>query len=134
MSHFITYALRGLVDQLKEQLHTIRQFQWETTWRNYIYERFGGKNSAADLRQRRLILDLSQHRDNQGWMPVSEIPKLTPRLAREYANKTPKTLSRDINTLLDMNLIQRRDRKIKANQDLILAFLPARATSDTRTV
>lgn len=50
MHRFIAYAIQGLVDQLKEQLEVIRKMQWDTTWKNYVYERFG-KGSPAHLRR-----------------------------------------------------------------------------------
>ena len=125
MIDFISYAVEGLADQLREQLQVIRDLQWDTTWRNYVYERFG-KGSATHLRRRRLVLELSKITKDEGWVRVSEIPNLTPRLAREYAERTSKTLARDLNALLKMNLIQRAPRLVRANKRLILAFLPAR--------
>jgi len=129
MNGFIAYAAQGLVDQLREQLRLIRDFQWETTWRNYVYERFG-RVSPAHQRRRRLVLDLSAYTDNKGWIRLSKIPELSPRLAREYAQKTPKTLTRDINALVQMGLVLRSGKSVKANMELILAFLPARASKD----
>lgn len=125
MIDFIAYAVQGLADQLREQLQVIRDHQGDTTWRNYVYERFG-KGSATHLRRRRLVLELSKITKDEGWVRVSEIPDLTPRLAREYAERTSKTLARDLNALLKMNLIQRAPRLVRANKRLILAFLPAR--------
>ncbi|MBN1868676.1 Fic family protein [Candidatus Sumerlaeota bacterium] len=129
MAGFIAYAAQGLVDQLREQISVIRNHQWETTWQNYVYERFG-KASAAQHRRRRLVLDLSKQTANRGWVTLSDLPELTPRLAREYAKKTQKTLSRDLNDLIQMGLVQRRGSKVRANKGLILAFLPERALAD----
>jgi hypothetical protein len=129
MADFIAYAVQGLVDQLREQLRIIRNLQWDTTWRNYVYELFG-KGSPAQFRRRRLVLALSGVTENKGWVHVTNIPELSPRLVREYANKTPKTLARDLNALSQMNLILREGRQVKANKELILAFLPASANID----
>jgi hypothetical protein len=114
------------VDQLREQLQVIRGLQWETTWRNYVYERFG-RGSPAHLRRRRLVLELSKITENEGWVQASAISELSPRLAREYANRTPKTLSRDLNAVVEMGLVQQEGRRVRANKRMILAFLPARA-------
>ncbi len=129
MSDFITYAAQGLVDQLREQLAVIRNLQWDTAWENYLYQRFG-KGGEADLRRRRLVLDLSKVTDNRGWVQVKDIPMLSPRLARAYAGKTKKTLSRDLNELKRMDLILRQGRKVKANKGVILAFLPSLARNE----
>lgn len=130
LSSFIEYAVQGLVDQLKDQLVYIRHMQWETTWVNYVYERFG-KVSPALHRRRRLVLALSKvNGEEAGWVRTSAITGLTPKLAVEYAGKTKKTLSRDLNELEKMNLIERSGRRVRANKKLILAFLPHRAKSD----
>ena len=126
MEDFIAYAARGLVDQLSDQLRVIRNMQWDTTWKNYVYEKFG-RGSQTHLRRRRLVLDLSDIADDDGWIERAKIPDLSPRLAREYANKTLKTLSRDLNAVEEMQLVETRGRKVRANKRVILAFLPARA-------
>ncbi len=126
---FITYAVQGLVDQLREQLAVIRIMQWETTLRNYVYECFGGKSSPADMRRRRLVLELSKVAEGGGWIKRDEIPDLSARLAREYSSRTTKTLSRDINAVAQMGLIERDGRKIRAGKGMILAFLPPRAAA-----
>jgi len=126
MHEFVAYAIQGLVDQLKEQLGVIRKMQWDTTWKNYVYERFG-KGSPTHLRRRRLVLELSQLTGDGGWVSRSDIPDLSARLAREYSVKTPKTLSRDINAVVKMGLVERSGRKVRARKGMILAFLPARA-------
>ena len=125
MAGFIAYAVQGLVDQLREQLKVIRELQWDTAWRNYVYERFG-EVSPAHLRQRRLVLDLSGMEENDGWVRVTDIPELSARLVHEYGRKSQKTLSRDLNAVEKMGLIEREGRRVRANRRLILAFKPVR--------
>ncbi len=129
LSEFIAYAVQGLVDQLREQLDVIREWQLDSTWRNYVFEQFGGKLSETKTRQRRLVLDLSEHKEDSGWVKKSRIFMLTPKLANKYANKTQKTLTRDLNMLHNMALIEwdKNKRQVRANKKLIRAFLPARA-------
>jgi len=126
MDDFIAYAIQGLVDQLREQLAVIRRMQWDTTWRNYVFERFR-KGSPAHLRQRRLVLELSKVTGDGGWVNRGDIPNLSTRLARAYSSKTTRTLSRDINAVAEMGLVERSGRKVRARKGMILAFLPARA-------
>ena len=54
----------------------------------------------------------------------------TPRLVKAYAGKTPKTVQRDLNTLVEMGLIARDGRKVRARREVILAFLPLRMKPD----
>jgi len=74
------------------------------------------------------VLELSKVTEHHGWVRASDIPQLTPRLARDYAARTIKTLSRDLNTVEEMNLVLRVGQTVRANKHIILAFLPARAS------
>ena len=121
---FIDYAVRGLVDGLREQLETIRKQQWDVFWRDFIYEKFQGQNSTTATRQRYLATDLG---DNTGWVEIGKIATLSMRLAVAYAGKTAKAVQRDVKTLFDMGLIKRDGRKIRARRELILSFLPLRS-------
>ena len=119
---FIIYALQGLVDGLKEQIETIRKEQLAVAWENYVYHQFRGEKSPADARRRELVLQLGA---DGKVVKTSEIMNLSPRLAKEYAGKTVKTLSRDLNALIEMDLIKRHPgRLISARSEIILAFLP----------
>jgi Fic family protein len=116
---FVQYAVRGLVDGLRDQLEKIWTQQWDVVWRNFVHERFQNRNSPADTRQRHLALDLGE-----GWVEIHNITELTPRLARAYAGKTSKTLQRDLNALVEMGLVSRQERMVHAQREVILAFLP----------
>ncbi len=126
MDDFINYAVRGLVDQLNEQMQVIRELHFDTVWRDFVYSRFR-QHSTPRARQRRLVLDLSNVKENNGWVDVASISLLTPRLAEAYARKTRKTLTRDLNFLEEEQLIQRINGRVRANKDIILAFLPRKA-------
>jgi len=124
---FLRYAIRGFVDGLRSQLEFVWDQQWDVVWRNYVHELFQSKNSRSDIRQRHLALDLGAKRD---WIPVTEIGELTPRLAKAYVGKTPKTVQRDLNALVTMGLLAREGRKVRARREIILSFLPLRSKSD----
>ena len=119
---FIEYAVRGFVDGLREQLETIHMQQWDVFWRDFVDEKFRGKNSAAATRQKHLVLDLGAD-----WVEVGKIAELNARLAVAYANKTAKTVQRDVNALFTMGLIQREGNKVRARHELIFSFLPLRS-------
>ena len=120
---FLRYAVQGFVDGLKGQLDYIWNQQWDLAWENYVHDLFRAKSGATNKRQRDLALDLGSVDD---WIEISKIPEFTPRLAKAYAGKTSKTVQRDLNVLASHHLVHRDSRKIKANRELILAFLPLR--------
>jgi hypothetical protein len=121
---FLTYAVQGFVDGLRAQLSLIRVQQWEVAWENYVHEAFRDRGGPSDIRRRHLVLDLSAQPQ---LIPISKLPQMTPRMAAAYANRTPKTVSRDVNDLLRMNLVRKEGGAYRANKELILAFLPPRS-------
>ena len=90
---------------------------------------FQNKNSASESRQRWLALDLG---DTPDAVPVGKIAELTPRLAKAYAAKTPKTLQRDLGALEKLGLIERTPKGVRAKREIILAFLPWRNQAAAR--
>ena len=55
------------------------------------------------------------------------IPDLSPDLARLYADKTGKTLARDMNWLMKRDFMERGEDGYRAKVELMRAFRPARA-------
>lgn len=123
IANFIRYGLQGFVDGLREQIEAIRVQQMAVTWQNFVHEEFEGSETPACLRQRRLVLDLP-------WgvpTPTAAIPDLTPRLARDYADKGARTVPRDVNALAKRGLvIKGKHRTVMPYTDQLRAFLPVR--------
>jgi len=121
---FITYALNGFLDGLKEQIAYVRTLQMDLTWRNYVYEYFRHFRSKSSHRQRTLLLDIF---DRENPVPISEIDQLSPGLAREYAGMHPRTAARDVEALEKAGLLVRYGKGVVANRRLIEQFLPIKA-------
>jgi Fic family protein len=118
---FLLYSVRGFVDQLRSQLDIVRVYQFNMAWENYIYDRFGKNKSPADKRQIKLLLALS---DRDEWVDKSQLRRLNVEIAEEYAVKTSKTLSRDLNSLTKERFVLQRGNRYLANKGIIRAFLP----------
>jgi Fic family protein len=125
---FMEYAVQGFVDGLRGQLELVREQQWDVTWRNYVHEMFRDKIKASDIRQRHLALDLSAIATP---VPLAKITETTPRLAKTYATKSPKTLQRDLAELEKLGIVERTAEGIRAKREIILAFLPLRANANS---
>lgn len=117
---FIQYALQGFVDELRDQIDTIREHQYEVTWQNYVHEIYRDEETPAKRRQRHLVLDMPRDRP----VPRSRIPEVSARVLLEYAGKESKTVTRDLNELERRNLVVRKKEGYLANRALIAAFLP----------
>lgn len=125
---FIEYAIQGFVDELRAQIKFVKIQQWEISWTNYIHEMLSGK-ATTETRRRKLALAISRHEEP---VPKGEIRKLSPELAEEYKGKTTKTISRDLNYLLENNLIVRTTKGFRAKKETILAFLPVQKQENTQ--
>ncbi len=121
---FLTYAARGFVDELTEQLDIIWRWQFDDRWEQYVYQQFGELRTETNRRRLRLTLELSKHHPEA--VPRVQIPLLDPRLARAYAQKTSKTLTRDLNAIRKIGLIERTPRGYRARKDIIRGFQPER--------
>jgi Fic family protein len=118
---FVQYALQGFVDELRDQIETIKEQQHNVTWINYIHDQFSNEDTPAKRRQRHLMLDFPRGQV----VPRSKVQDISPRMVRHYVNATDKTLTRDINELVRRRLLIRVKGGLRANRKLILAFLPA---------
>lgn len=118
---FIQYAVSGFVDQLRDQIHAIQEQQLRVSWINFVHETFGPQKSAAQRRQLAIVLAMSTR---EGFVKAGEIRQLDPQIAAELANKTPKTVTRDLNKLKRMDLIEASPEGYRAKTEKMLTFLP----------
>jgi len=124
---FVEYAIQGLVDGLRDAIGTIRAQQFSDRWEQYVYETFGELKTEVDRRRLRLVLDLTRHHE-QTLEPVSkrDMRRLSPALSEAYARKTVKTLTRDLNAILAMGLLEIEEGGYVPRDWVILTFRPQR--------
>ena len=122
---FLLYALQGLSDGLRDQCTAVTRVQHEIAWRDFVYRRLDKEELSSAMRRRRqLLLELPGVPDA---VPKARIPILTTKLAHSYAALNPKTLDRDLNWLLERQLLVRSGGGYAANRSLMQAFTPAAA-------
>ena len=122
---FLCYALQGFVDGVREQCAYVGRIQLAIAWEHLVFETFHAEPpSSANSRRRTLILALGAAQDP---VPPSEIPNLTPALARAYATRTAKTLTRDLNWLRTRDLLNRTPQGYRARVDRMHTFHPTTA-------
>ena len=127
---FLLYALQGFVDGLREQCDYIDGIQLSIAWEHFVFARFRQeRRSPALSRRRELTLALTE-RDRPVARP--ELRRLDPGVAELYAGKTDKTLTRDLNWLLQEDLIERHAGGYRARIDRMRGFQPARAEPTQR--
>ncbi|WP_303123634.1 Fic family protein [Actinomyces sp.] len=120
---FVHYAVQGLVDGLREQIVQVQEMQLSIMWQSYVHERFHGQHTQARTRMRDLVLALPADH----WTPIDDVTILNRSLAEAYRSKTSKTVTRDINGLVKMGLVEKqRGRGVRPRVEVMSAFLPPR--------
>jgi len=124
---FLTYAIEGFIDGIREAIGMVREQQLQVAWVNYVHERFAAMpNTNASSRQRSLVLAMPMF----GVVSKSDLDGLTPKIARLYANAGPRVLPRDLNKLMKLGLISKAPRGYRTRSAIVQAFLPPMATMD----
>lgn len=123
LNAFLRYAAEGFVDLLQEQLEYVHRQVHTYAWENLVHEHFHHEHTAKSRRQRDLVLELGRRWPDA--VPRSQLTTLTPGLALQYADKQSKTLTRDINTLIEADLLARLPGgRFRARHELMFTFMP----------
>jgi Fic family protein len=124
-SDFILYALQGFVDGLREEIEFIQGQQIAVHWINHIYNTFRGKHSSTDERRKDLMLQLADI--DQVDFTLNEIWDGTPKIARMYASFSERTLTRDLDELVEMELLTKAGSRYSRNLGLLkVRMVPVR--------
>ena len=119
---FVRYAVRGFVDELREQINVVWQHNLQINWESYVYETFSKvPNTDARTRQREVALLLPQGVE----VTPEQVTDLSTSLARKYARCGERTPARDMNDLAKLGLVEKvGKRAYHARRDVIQAFIP----------
>ena len=126
---FLLYSLQGFVDGLREQSGFIEALQLNLSWEHFIYGEFREIPQSAAMRRRREVTLALGHRGSP--VPKRNIPDLSLSLARLYADRTAKTLTRDMNWLVKQEFLVRETEGYRARVELMRSFQPARGAVPT---
>ena len=100
---FLLYAAEGYTDLLREQIDRVQAMQRQIAWESLIHSTLDD-DPPGPTRERRLTLALAMP-ENQA-ISRRQITELTPGLARIYAGVGAKTVTRDLNRLVGLNLVR----------------------------
>jgi Fic family protein len=133
LNAFLRYAAEGFVDLLQEQLDYVHSQVRSYAWENLVHEHFHSEHSPKAKRQRGLVLELGRR-----WPDAvrrDQLTTLTPALAMQYAGKQSKTLTRDINVLVECGLMSRAPRgRYRARHEVMFTFMPLAGGDPDRSV
>lgn len=116
LSSFIEYALLGFRDGLQQTLEKIQESQKQITWQKFVYDKFENVDiGQRDVfkRKRRFALEMPLGKK----FTIEEVTNLNIVLAQLYSNISKKTLKRDIDELVELNILKKdSNNKYCANE------------------
>lgn len=119
LTEFIQYAIQGLRDGLLETLKIIQGSLMDMTWQKLIHDKFAAKkykHKEVFRRQRDLMLNFPTHEE----LSMEEVALANPRIAKTYGGLSSRTLKRDLDELIEMELIKYNKGKYKASVWLVM--------------
>lgn len=130
LTEFIEYAVEGLRDGLMETLKVIQSSQFATAWRSYIHDRFAARKYTKKtvFKRRR---DLMLYFPIEGWFTLEQVSLLNPEIAKTYGQLSERTLKRDLDVLVEMELVRERDGHYAANTNALRLMMARRLKRDT---
>jgi Fic family protein len=121
VNEFASYAIRGFVDELRDEIETVKRENLMIHWESYVHERFRGATSLAKARQRTVALALEEGQT----ITPEELTELTVPLARLYATAGDRMPARDLNALEKLGLVQKVGRRqYRVRREIVEAFIP----------
>lgn len=112
---FIGYALEGFSEQLDTQLEDFENENIRLLMAGHIQKEFTGQTKPLQLRQKELATALAFRPEP---VPPHAVPSLTPLLAKYYEKKTLKSVSRDLNALSRLGIINLTLFGVEINRNL----------------
>lgn len=126
LSAFIEYALVGFRDGLVQTLEIIQRSQFENTWQKLIFDKFDVIRhiTREDVfkRQRTLALELPLEKS----FVLAQVSELSIQLAKAYATVSEKTIYRDLEKLIELELVKKNDSNYNANTDILRGMIAKR--------
>ncbi len=125
LTGFIEYAVEGFRDGLVDTLKIIKNSQFKIFWRNHIYATFADlkyTKKAVFKRKRNMMMSIPI----EGWMTSEEIITTNPNVTLEYISKGAATIRRDLDEMVELELLVKKGKKYHANIVILHASLPQR--------
>lgn len=126
LSSFIEYALLGFRDGLVQTLEIIQKSQFENTWKSLIFGKFdeirGTVTENVFKRRRTLALEMPIGK----FVSLSDVSNISVPLAKLYTNVSEKTVQRDMEKLVALQLVAEQDGKYIANTNILHSIIAKR--------
>jgi Fic family protein len=123
LSAFIEYALEGFRDGLENTIKIIQQDQIGLTWNNYVHdviEKMEDEGKTPKICRR--IRQLAYYIPADRFYSMDEIQFINPKITKDYQKLNWITLRRDLDLLVEKELLVIDKNKFCANYKLLNSF------------
>lgn len=127
LTHFIEYAIQGLLDGLNEVLWQAQHQQIYNAWKNYFYEVLDAEKALNKPKRKRLCKLLSKIDIFKKYTPKT-MTEITVEVAVLYSNLSPRSIARDLAFLVKLNLLRKDQNSYSANIQQLVSRLPESRT------
>ncbi len=126
---FVRYAVEGFVVELRGQLAQVHEAHFDRLWRDFVNEVLD-RRAATKARERQRTLVLTMPKDRA--LRIDELQtELDNELARQYLERAPITIVRDLKALEACGLVRRSGSEWGTNKDVLRAYSPPVAGGDS---
>ncbi len=114
LTEFINYALVGYRDGLSQILERVQESQLKMTWQKFVYDKFDKVEMGhKEVFKRKRTFALEVPIDQK--FALEEVADLNIPLAKLYSNVGERTLMRDVEELLNLEILKKQGNEYFAN-------------------
>ena len=112
MASFIDYAVTGFVEGLQEQVTRIEKIQILIAWESFVHEITAAHGHNETWARRRVLAwNLPYITNDDNFIRNADIRYANMELAKLYEGKSEKTVTRDLNALVECELARRQEKR-----------------------
>lgn len=126
LTDFIEYAVQGFLDGVNEVLWDVQRHQITNAWKNYIYEVFEQEEKKINDPKKKRLRSVVLSMDLFDSYSLNELQQTSVDVAATYKNLSGRTINRDANELIELDLIEKENDKYQANISKLVGKLPKR--------
>ncbi|MBD3179086.1 MAG: hypothetical protein GF417_05550 [Candidatus Latescibacteria bacterium] len=116
---FMEYCLRGFVKGLEQIAARVEKSRLPAVWNSCLDRLMGDERDEIAERRKVLVLGIRGHA--KGVTP-RQVRYASPEVTKCYAERSDKTLTRDISSLVELGVLERARRRILVNSSLVFPF------------
>lgn len=126
LTTFIEYALLGFRDGLRQTLEVIQKSQFENTWQKLIYDKFDEVRPHMKSDKFKRLRTMALEAKSGKTFDAAGATEMSVHIAKLYAGIPIKTVQRDLDKLVELDLFSKTGDKYMTNTDVLRSMIARR--------